>query len=77
MGAEGTRCSMGIKGAQRKILSTLHPNTILKPNPDLMPAPTLRLVLILPVPLALALIKTEYWDRAGWEGTLLCHFALP
>ena len=30
----GTRRSMGTKGARRKILSTLHPNTILKPNPD-------------------------------------------
>ena len=34
MGAEGTQRSMGTKGAQRTILSTLHPNTILKPNPD-------------------------------------------
>ena len=34
MGAEGTRQSMGTKGARRGILSTLHPNTILKPNPD-------------------------------------------
>ena len=29
MGAEGTRRSMGTKGARRKIFSTLHPNTIL------------------------------------------------
>ena len=29
-----SRCSEGTKGAQRKIFSTLHPNTILKPNPD-------------------------------------------
>ena len=34
MGAKSTRRSMGAKGAQRKNLSTLHPNTILKPNPD-------------------------------------------
>ena len=34
MGAKGARCSMGTKGERRKILSTLHPNTILKPNPD-------------------------------------------
>ena len=34
MGAKGARRSMGTKAAQRKILSTLHPNTILKPNPD-------------------------------------------
>ena len=34
MGAKGARRSMGIKAAQRKILSTLHPNTILKPNLD-------------------------------------------
>ena len=34
MGAKGERHSTGAKGAQRKILSTLHPNTILKPNPD-------------------------------------------
>ena len=32
MGTEGARRSMGIKGAQRKILPTLPPNTILKPN---------------------------------------------
>ena len=31
MGAGGARRSMGTKGARRKILSTLHPNTILKP----------------------------------------------
>ena len=34
MGAKGARCSMNTKGASRKILSTLHPNTILKPNLD-------------------------------------------
>ena len=34
MGAKGTRRSMNTKGALRKILSTLHPNTILKPNLD-------------------------------------------
>ena len=34
MGAEGARRSMGTKGARRKILSTLHPNTILRPNPE-------------------------------------------
>ena len=34
MGTEGARRSMGTKGNPRKILSTLHPNTILKPNPD-------------------------------------------
>ena len=34
MGAKGTRCSMDTKGALRKIWSTLHPNTILKPNLD-------------------------------------------
>ena len=34
MGAEGTQRSMGTKGARRQSLSTLHPNTILKPNPD-------------------------------------------
>ena len=34
MGAKGTRRSMGTKGAQSQILSTLQPNTILKPNPD-------------------------------------------
>ena len=34
MGGKGTRCSMNTKGALRKILSTLHPNTILKPNLD-------------------------------------------
>ena len=30
MGAKGARRSMNTKGALRKILSTLHPNTILK-----------------------------------------------
>ena len=34
MGAEGARRSKGTKAAQRKILSTLHPSTMLKPNPD-------------------------------------------
>ena len=34
MGAKGARRSMNTKGALRKILSTLHPNTILKPNLD-------------------------------------------
>ena len=34
MGAKGARRSMITKGALRKILSTLHPNTILKPNLD-------------------------------------------
>ena len=34
MGTKGARRSMGTKAAQRKILSTLHPSTILKPNPD-------------------------------------------
>ena len=34
MGAKGARCFMNTKGAPRKNLSTLHPNTILKPNLD-------------------------------------------
>ena len=67
---------MATKGAQRKILSTLHPNTILKPNPDPnthpnpqpspnptptpTPSPNLN-----PNP-----IKTEYWDRAGGGGNI-------
>ena len=34
MGAKGARRSMDTKGALRKIWSTLHPNTILKPNLD-------------------------------------------
>ena len=34
MGAKGTLCSMNTKDALRKNLSTLHPNTILKPNLD-------------------------------------------
>ena len=34
MGAKGAQCYMNTKGALRKILSTLHPNTILKPNLD-------------------------------------------
>ena len=34
MGAKDTRCSTGTKGSRWKFLSTLHPNTIFKPNPD-------------------------------------------
>ena len=34
MGAKGARRSMNTKGALRKILSTLHPNTILRANLD-------------------------------------------
>ena len=34
MGAKGARCSMNTKGALRKILSTLHSNTIPQPNLD-------------------------------------------
>ena len=34
MGAEGARRSMVTKGTRRKLFSTLHPNTMLKPNPD-------------------------------------------
>ena len=34
MGAKGARRSMGTKAAQRQIFSTLHPTTILEPNPD-------------------------------------------
>ena len=34
MGAEGARCSMNTKRPRRKILSNLHPNSILKPNLD-------------------------------------------
>ena len=34
MGAKGARRSTGTKGARRKFVSILHPNTILKPNPD-------------------------------------------
>ena len=34
MGAEGARSYMNTRVALRKILSNLHPNTILKPNPD-------------------------------------------
>ena len=48
MGTKGARCSMNTRGALRKILSTLHPNTILKsnldsnthPNPQPTPNPT-------------------------------------
>ena len=32
MGAKGARRSTGTEGNPRKILSTFHPNTILKPN---------------------------------------------
>ena len=34
MGAYGARCSMNTKGALRKILPNLYPNTILEPNLD-------------------------------------------
>ena len=34
MGTKGARCSMNTMGALRKILSTLHRNTIVKPNLD-------------------------------------------
>ena len=34
MGARGARRSMNTKGALRKYLSNLHPNTTLKPNLD-------------------------------------------
>ena len=69
MGAEGARRSMGTKGTRRKILFTLHPNTILKldpnpnthpnpqPNPNPTPPPTLAVTL--------TLTTIEYWDRAG------------
>ena len=58
---------MGTKGAHRRFLSILHPNTILKPNTDPNAHPSLVLTLHLPLPLTLALTltKTEYWDRAG------------
>ena len=59
MGAEGARRSMGNKGARRKFLSTLHPNTILKPYLD----PNTHPILTLHLPLALT--RIEYWDRAG------------
>ena len=34
MGTKGARCSLNTKGSLKKILSTLHPNTSLKPNLD-------------------------------------------
>ena len=57
MGTKGARCSMNTKGALRKILSTLHPNTILKPNLDSdAHPPTLSILL------TLHRSKIEYWD---------------
>ena len=47
------------------------------PTPTLILLLTLHLTLPLTLPLTLTLIKTEFWDRAGGEGTLLCYFALP
>ena len=44
---------MNTKGALRKILSNLHPNTILKPNLDSRPPPTLSLLLTLHLHLTL------------------------
>ena len=67
MGTNGARCSMNTKGALRKILSTLHPNTILKPNLDSSAHPPTLSVLRT---LHLTLIKTEYWDRAGGGGNI-------
>ena len=56
---------MNTKGALRKILSTLHPNTILKPNLDSNthrnPSLLLTLHLALALPLTLALTRIEYW----------------
>ena len=67
MGAKGAQRSRGTKGARRKILSILHPNTNLNPNPDPntnpKPSPSPN-----PDP---ALIKTEYWDRASGGGDQL------
>ena len=34
MGTKAARCSVNTKSTLRKILCTLHPNTILKPNLD-------------------------------------------
>ena len=58
---------MNTKGALRKILSNLHPNTILKPNLDsnTHPQPSAYSSI-----LHLTLIKTEYWDRAGGGGNI-------
>ena len=78
MGAKGARRSTGTKAAQRKILSNLHPSTILKSNPDPnthtnpqpSPTPTPPPPLPLAPSLAPALIKTEYWDRAGGGGNI-------
>ena len=59
---------MSTKGAQRKFLSTLQPNTIFNPNFDPTTHPALsvvlRLRLRLPLTraLALALTRIEYWD---------------
>ena len=49
-----------------KILSNLHPNTILKPNLDTCRGPALNVLLSL----HLTVIKTEYWDRAGGGGNI-------
>ena len=75
MGAEGARRSMGTKAAKRKILSTLHPSTVLKPTLTLTPTPTQTLPLPLPLrlapSLALAQSKIWYWDRAGGERNIV------
>ena len=65
MSAKGARRSTGTKGARMKILSTLHPNTILKANPDpnahpnpkasLNPTPSVTLALALALTLAVTL----------------------
>ena len=64
MGAKGAQCSMNTKGALRKIFSTLHPNTTLKPNLDSSAHPP-TLSILLTLHLTLTLTRIEYWDRAG------------
>ena len=69
MRAKGARRSMGAKSAQRKFLSTLHPNTIHEPNPapntHPSPKPTLTLPLTLTLTLALTLALNLGSGRGG------------
>ena len=55
MGAKCARRPTGTKGTRKKILSTLHPNTVLHPNPNPNPHPNPKPSPNPPPPLPLAL----------------------
>ena len=84
MGTKGARCSMSTK-AQRKILSTLplHPNTILKPNPDPnthpnpQPSPKPTPTLALALALTLALTRMVSFSCTGKASVALGCMGKP